>query len=112
MDEMEKTIYKYALLNAIKFKGNANPGAVIGSIMSSESELRGEAKTIGKLAPSIIAKVNGMALEEQENELNTLGVDIQADENKKAEEKAKARATDKKITELPGSHENVVMRFA
>ncbi|MGL6298630.1 MAG: glutamate--tRNA ligase, partial [Methanobacteriaceae archaeon] len=46
------------------------------------------------------------------NELNTLGVDIQADENKKAEEKAKARATDKKITELPGSHENVVMRFA
>ncbi|MGL4669909.1 MAG: glutamate--tRNA ligase [Methanobacteriaceae archaeon] len=106
MDEMEKTIYKYALLNAIKFKGNANPGAVIGSIMSSEPDLRSESKTIGKVAGPIVAKVNGMELEEQENELNNIGVDIQSDENKKA------KATDKKITELSGSHENVVMRFA
>ena len=30
---LEKSIEKYALLNAVKYEGKANPGAVIGSVI-------------------------------------------------------------------------------
>ena len=36
MNDLEEIVYKHALLNAAKHKGSANPGAVIGSIMSQE----------------------------------------------------------------------------
>ncbi|KZX15115.1 glutamine--tRNA ligase [Methanobrevibacter cuticularis] len=104
MDELEKTIYKYVLLNAVKHKGNANPGAVIGAIMSNEPELRKEAKKIAPLANEITAKVNGMSIEEQNNEIAKFG--IVSNSGKKENNKEEG------LGELPGSHENVVMRFA
>lgn len=102
MDELEKTIYKYALLNAAKHKGNANPGAVIGSIMSNEPELRKDVKKIGSMANEIITRINQMSSEDQEREIANLGIEV---ENKKTEK-------EKGLADLPGTHENVVMRFA
>ena len=104
MDELEKTIYKYALLNAVKHKGNANPGAVMGAIMSNEPELRNVAKKIGPMSGKIVAKVNGMELEQQEIEISNLGIEVE--EGKQSKEKEKG------LTDLPGSHDGVVMRFA
>ena len=104
MDKLEKIIYKYALLNAIKHKGTGNPSAVMGAIMSSEKELRSDAKKIGPMSAQIVAKVNEMSLEEQENEIANLGIKIEG--NKQSNEKEKG------LVELPGSHESVVMRFA
>ena len=46
MDDTEKLIYKYALLNAVKHKGNAKSGAVVCVIMGSHPELRKESKKI------------------------------------------------------------------
>ena len=57
MDELEEIVFKHALLNAAKHKGSANPGAVMGSIMSSEPELRPRAKEIGPLSGKIVAQV-------------------------------------------------------
>jgi glutamyl-tRNA synthetase len=102
MDDLEKTIYKYALLNAAKHKGNANPGAVIGSIMTNEPELRKDAKKIGPIANDIVAKINNMPLEDQEKEIANLKIEVE--DNKKEKEEG--------LTCLPGTHENVVMRFA
>ncbi len=102
MDDLEKTIYKYALLNANKHKGNANPGAVMGSIMSNEPALRKEAKKIGPIANNIITKINEMSLEDQKKKMNTLGIEVE----KKKKEKEKG------LGELPGKHKNVIMRFA
>ena len=104
MTDLEKTIYKYALLNAVKHKGNANPGAVMGAIMSSEPDLRKDAKKIGPLSGGIVAKVNEMSTEEIELEIANLGIEIE--DNKTNNEKEKG------LSDLPGSHENVVMRFA
>jgi len=103
MEELEKTIYKYALLNAIKHKGNANPGAVMGAIMSNEPTLRKDAKKIGPLSGQIVAKVNAMSLEEQEKEIAKLGIEVNQKQSKKKE---------KGLAELTGSHDNLVMRFA
>lgn len=104
MDDIEKTITKYALLNAIKHKGNANPGAVIGSIMSNEPQLRSEAKKIGPIANNIVKEVNEMSVDEQNTEIAKLGIELENKNNKK--EKTEG------LTDLKGDLNNVVMRFA
>ncbi|MCR5026725.1 MAG: glutamate--tRNA ligase [Methanobrevibacter sp.] len=102
MNDLEEIVYKHALLNAAKHKGNANPGAVMGSIMANEPELRSRAKEIGPLAGKIVAQVNGLSAEEQASEMEKFGVEVQ--EKKKVKEVG--------LQELPGTHENIVLRFA
>ncbi|MDR0900279.1 MAG: glutamate--tRNA ligase, partial [Methanobrevibacter sp.] len=109
MEDLEKTIYKYALLNAAKHKGSANPKALIGAIMSNEPDLRKRAKEIGPIANEITTKVNAMSIEEQNQELSKLGFDS-SETNKNNDKKKKA--DEKGLAELPGSHNNIVMRFA
>ena len=103
MNDLEKIIYKHALLNAAKHKGSANPGAVMGSIMSNEPELRSRAKEIGPMSGKIVAQVNALSPEEQASEMEKLGVEVET-------KKPKAKETG--LQELPGTHENVVLRFA
>lgn len=103
MNDLEKIIYKHALLNAVKHKGSANPGAVMGSIMSNEPELRSKAKEIGPMSGKIVAQVNALSPEEQASEMEKYGVEVQ-------EKKPKVKETG--LQELPGAHENIVLRFA
>lgn len=103
MNDLEKIVFKYALLNAAKHKGSANPGAVIGSIMANEEELRSKAKEIGPLAGKIVAQVNALSAEEQASEMKKYGVEV---------EEKKPKAKEVGLQELPGTHENIVLRFA
>ena len=103
MNDLEQIIYKHALLNAAKHKGSANPGAVMGSIMSNEPELRSRAKEIGPMSGKIVAQVNALSPEEQAREMEKLGVEVQ-DKKPKTKEVG--------LQELPGTHENIVLRFA
>ena len=102
MNDLEEIVYKHALLNAAKHKGSANPGAVMGSIMANEPELRSRAKEIGPLAGKIVAQVNALSREEQASEMEKYNVEVQ--EKKKVKEEG--------LQELPGTHENIVLRFA
>ncbi|MEE1133899.1 MAG: glutamate--tRNA ligase, partial [Methanobrevibacter sp.] len=77
MNDLEQIIYKHALLNAAKHKGSANPGAVMGSIMSNEPELRSRAKEIGPMSGKIVAQVNALSPEEQASEMEKLGIEVQ-----------------------------------
>ena len=103
MNDLEKIVFKYALLNVAKHKGSANPGAVIGSIMANEEELRSKAKEIGPLAGKIVAQVNALSAEEQASEMKKYGVEV---------EEKKPKAKEVGLQELPGTHENIVLRFA
>ena len=103
MNDLEEIVYKHALLNAAKHKGSANPGAVMGSIMANEPELRSRAKEIGPMSGKIVAKVNSMTLDEQKAEMEKLGVEV---------EDKKPKAKEVGLQELPGTHENIVLRFA
>ena len=49
MINLEEIVYKHALINAVKHKGKASNGAVMGSVMATHAELRGEAKKIPNL---------------------------------------------------------------
>lgn len=102
MNDLEEIVYKHALLNAAKHKGSANPRAVIGSIMSQEAELRSRAKEIGPIAGKIVGQVNNLSPEELASEMEKYAVEVK--ENKPKKEVG--------LQELPGPHENIVMRFA
>lgn len=102
MNDLEEIVYKHALLNAAKHKGNANPGAVIGSIMSQEPDLRSRAKKIGPIVGKIVAKVNALSLEDQTCEMEKFNMEV----------KTTKQVKEAGLQELPGTHENIVLRFA
>ncbi|MAE42580.1 glutamate--tRNA ligase [Candidatus Woesearchaeota archaeon] len=66
---MKQTILKYALQNAVKFKGKAHPGAVIGKVLAENPELKKTAKKIIGETKKIVDKVNSLSLEKQKKEL-------------------------------------------
>jgi len=82
---IQKTHYKYALLNAVKHKGSAQSGAVVGVVMGSHPELRKDSKEIVGLTSKITEEVNSLSLDEQKLELEKLGV--QETQKKKKQEK-------------------------
>lgn len=102
MNDLKSLVYQHALINAVKHKGKANQGAVIGSIMASNPELRKNAGEIVKIVTTIVAQVNSMEPEKQRSELKKTGGQIQ---EKKVEEKGG-------LIELPNIKGEVVLRFA
>ena len=67
MSNLEEIVYKHALINAVKHKGKASNGAVMGSVMATHSELRSEAKKIAQVAAELVLKVNSMDPDISEN---------------------------------------------
>jgi glutamyl-tRNA synthetase len=63
---MEKDVLYFALENAIKFNGKANPGAVIGKILSSNQKAKDDMKETSKLVNRLVSDVNKLTLKEQE----------------------------------------------
>ena len=101
MSNLEEIVYKHALINAVKHKGKASNGAVMGSVMATHSELRSEAKKIAQVAAELVLKVNSMDLDLQKTELDKLGG---MKEKKPVEVKG--------LVDLPDVDGEVVLRFA
>ncbi len=90
--ELKQAILKHALENAVKFKGRANPGAVVGKILSEFSDAKQNMKEISKQINDIIKEVNAMGLEEQEKkllELNPNHFNQQKEQKKQRQEQRK-----------------------
>ena len=86
MDESLKTaIRKYALQNALKYKGKANVGAVMGKVLAENPDLKEKAKEISKEIVKIINEVNKLSLEKQEKKLQELAPELL--EKKEAKER-------------------------
>ncbi len=102
MDKLEEIIRKYALINATQHGGQAQPGAVIGMIMSKHPEYRQNAGEVSKTAAQIVQTVNQMSAEDQNQELEDRG----GYQEKKKQEKVKG------LADLPHTDEGVVLRFA
>ncbi len=77
MDEVLKTaVIKYALQNALRYKGKANPGAVIGKVLAENPDLREKAKEISKEVLKVVKDINSLALEKQEKKLQELAPEL------------------------------------
>ena len=66
---LERKIRNYALQNAVKFKGKANPGAIIGKIIAEHPELKSEIAAISKQIAQIVKEINKLSIGEQLDEL-------------------------------------------
>lgn len=102
MENLKELACKYALQNAVKHKGKAQNGAVIGLIMSSHPEFRKEAKEVSETVGEVVAKINSISHGEQKKELEKWGGMVV--EEKKAEEKG--------LADLPDVKGEVFLRFA
>ena len=102
--DIEETIYKYALTNAVEHGNSCQTGSVIGMVMSRHPDMRKDPKTVSQLAGKLVAKVNAMSPENQQEELDKLGG---LEERKKQEEKPKG------LPELENAEgKNITLRFA
>jgi len=102
--DIEETIYKYALTNAVEHGNNCQTGSVIGMVMSKHPEMRKDPKTVSQLAGKLVAKVNAMSPEEQQKQLDNLGG---IEEHKRKVEKPKG------LPELENAeNKEITLRFA
>ncbi|MBW3015269.1 glutamate--tRNA ligase [Candidatus Woesearchaeota archaeon] len=97
--DLRATIRKFALQNAIKYNGKANPGNIIGKILGTNPELRTKSKEVMKEIQAIVKIVNAMPLEEQVAELNNIAPELLT----KKEEKKQG------LPDLPGAVDNKVV---
>ena len=74
--ELKKIITKYTLQNAVKYKGKANMGAVIGKVLAENPDLREKAKELSKEIKKVIKDVNKLSKKEQEEKLKRLAPDL------------------------------------
>ena len=102
-DEIEDTIRKFALQNAVFFKGKANPKAVVGKILGGCPELRPRAAEITPLINQIVEEVNGMGLEAQTKALQEMDASLLVKEKKERKYE---------LPDLQNVKDRVVMRIA
>lgn len=93
--DLEKEIRIAALENAVKFKGKANQGAIIGKLFSLDASLKAQMKTLAPMIGKILSEINSLDFDKQEHELRDLVPDFAG------QEKAKKDARKKERGELP-----------
>jgi len=102
-DPVQEVIRKYALQNAVFFKGTANPKSVVGKVLGECPEFRSRSSEIIPLIESIVTDVNKIGLEAQIKELQNYDPNLMVKEKKE------------RIYELPSlenTDNGVVMRIA
>lgn len=62
---LDEDIEKYALDNAVKYDGKANPGAVIGHIISVHPEVKSDMKSLAMKVNSKIKDINKLGVDKQ-----------------------------------------------
>ena len=80
---MKEIILKYALQNAVKYKGKANIGAVLGKVLSENPKLKKDTKRLSKDIKKIVDEVNSLSLEEQKAKLEKYSDQLKEPEKEK-----------------------------
>ena len=83
---LKQTVTKYALQNAVKYNGKANPGAVIGRVLGENPELKEKAQELSREVAKIISEINKLGLEKQEKKLQEIAPEL-LEKKEKPEEK-------------------------
>ena len=81
-DHVEALIRKYALQNAVFFKGTANPKAVVGKVLGENPDCRSRAGELTPLIESIVSDVNKMSPDEQIKALEGIDPSLLSKEKK------------------------------
>ncbi|MFQ6107066.1 MAG: glutamate--tRNA ligase [Thermoplasmata archaeon] len=96
-------VRKYALQNAYLFGGRADEKAVMGKVMAEDPSLRSRTSEVLQIVREVVAEVNSLPLERQEEDLASIDPALLKREKKE-------RTTE--LPELPNVKSKVVMRLA
>ena len=83
---MKELILKYSLQNAVRYKGKANVGAVMGKVLAENPKLKENAKKITKEIKKIVDQVNSFTPEQQKKELEKFSGSFKESEQKESSE--------------------------
>lgn len=83
--EIQLVIRKYALQNAVQFRGKATVGSVLGKVMAENPEMRPKAREVTALAGKIVAEINEMTLDDQKKALESESPELLVKESKTRE---------------------------
>ncbi len=92
-----------ALQNAVKFKGTANPKALIGAMIARFPEAKQDMPALRALIDAAVAAVNELSLDEQRAELLRLDPDYFAEQRAKRKERQEARQELPPLREVRGA---------
>ncbi len=101
--DVESLIRKYALQNAVFFKGKANPKAIVGKILGECPEYRSKVPEVTEMINAIVADINAMPLDDQKKALEEIDPSMLVKEKKERKYE---------LPELPDVDGKVVMRIA
>ncbi len=102
--ELQSTIRTWALQNAFRYGGKANPGSVIGKLLAEQPDLKDQLKTLAREVAAIVNDVNTMSPDAQRTELEKTAPELLIEKHEKQEHVLK---------ELPNAEMGkVVMRIA
>ncbi|MBU0757549.1 MAG: glutamate--tRNA ligase [Nanoarchaeota archaeon] len=102
--DIDKEIEKFVLQNSIKFNGKANPGAVIGKLMSVDPNIKSQLKELSLKINKKIAEISKLSVEEQTSILENLAPELlkkEKKEHKKELPDLKGAEFGKVVTRLP-----------
>ena len=74
--DQQKTILAYALQNAVRFNGKANPGAVIGKVIGDLGLAKDKIPEIAKEVQKVVKEVNALGVEKQTKQLQQLAPEL------------------------------------
>ncbi len=101
--DVESLIRKYALQNAVFFKGKANPKAIVGKILGECPEYRTKVQEITETINAIVADINAMSLDDQKKALEEIDPSMLVKEKKERKYE---------LPDLENVNGKVVMRIA
>lgn len=101
--KLRDLVFRYALQNAVFYKGKANASAVLGKVISQSHEARSNIKETRSLVEQVVKQVNVMGLDEQKKALEKSAPELLKREGKE----------EGVLSDLPGAKEGKVKtRFA
>lgn len=86
-EQLEAIILKYALLNAIRHDGKAQPGPIINNVIAERPDLKEKVKELNQLAAQIVSEVNSWPAVQQRSALEAKWPEAAVEKKKEREEK-------------------------
>lgn len=96
----DETIRRLALENALKFKGKANPKALIGSIIKEHPQAKDMMVDVVATSTVITEEINALSLDEQKEQLLKLNPDFQKQQQHLKQKRKEKRSS---LPELPNA---------
>lgn len=103
---MDTIIRLFALENAIKFNGKANPGSVVPKVLGSDPSLKAKMQEVMPRIQAIVQEVNALSLDQQKEKLLALQPDFF---EKQKEQKKQRQEERKELPPLPHAEEGAVV---